>query len=166
MTRIDRVAEYSITRLRGDDELDEVAALEAQSFTNPWSRDMLSRELRNSDVARVYVMRRPDGYLLAFCGCWFVFDELHINTLAVQVEERRRGLATKLLRFLFAEATAAGLTRATLEVRRSNEAALKLYERLGFEVQGIRPNYYSQPVEDALVLWTGRLGFLDANPEP
>jgi ribosomal-protein-alanine N-acetyltransferase len=163
---MDRAADYSITRLSGTDDLDDVAALEAASFTNPWSRDMLARDLRNSDVARVYVLRAPDGHLLAFCGCWFVLDELHINTLAVKVEERRRGLATRLLRFVFAEATAAGLTRATLEVRRSNEAALKLYEQLGFEVQGIRPNYYSQPVEDALVLWSRKLGFLDSNPDP
>lgn len=166
MTRMDRAAEYSITRLSGNDDLDEVAALEAASFTNPWSRDMLARELRNSDVARVYVLRGTDGQLLAFCGCWFVSDELHINTLAVKIEERRRGLATRLLRFLFAEAADAGLTRATLEVRRSNEAALKLYQRLGFEVQAIRPDYYSQPVEDALVLWSRKLGFLDANPDP
>jgi len=162
---MERAAEYSITRLHGGDDLDEVAALEAESFTNPWSREMLARDLRNSEVARVYVMRNPDGHLLAFCGCWFVFDELHINTLAVKVEERRRGFATKLLQFLFAEAAAAGLSRATLEVRRSNEAALRLYERLGFEVQGIRPNYYSQPVEDALILWSRKLGFLDSNPE-
>lgn len=166
MTRMDRVDEYSITRLSRDDDLDEVAALEAASFTNPWSRDMLARELHNSDVARVYVLRGPDGQLLAFCGCWFVFDELHINTLAVRIEERRRGLATRLLRFLFAEAAASGLTRATLEVRRSNEAALRLYERLGFEVRAIRPNYYSQPLEDALVLWSRKLGFLDANTDP
>ena len=163
---MDGAAEYSITRLTEHDDLDEVAALEAASFTNPWSRDMLLRELRNSDVARVYVMRGRDGQLLAFCGCWFVLDELHINTLAVKLEERRRGLATKLLRYLFAEAAAAGLTRATLEVRRSNEAALKLYERLGFEVQAIRRNYYSKPVEDGLVLWSRKLGFLDANPDP
>jgi [ribosomal protein S18]-alanine N-acetyltransferase len=163
---MDLAADYSITRLRGDDDLDEVAALEATSFTNPWSRDMLARELRNSDVARVYILRRAGGHLLAFCGCWFIFDELHLNTLAVKPEERRRGFATTLLRFIFAEAAAAGLTRATLEVRRSNEAALRLYERLGFEVQGIRPKYYAQPVEDALVLWSRKLGFLDSNPEP
>jgi [ribosomal protein S18]-alanine N-acetyltransferase len=163
---MDRTVEYVIRRLRGGDDLDDVVALEAQSFANPWSRDMLARELRNSEVARVYVLRRPDGHLLAFCGCWFVYEELHINTLAVQVEERRRGLATTLLRFVFAEATAAGLSRATLEVRRSNEAALRLYERLGFEVQAIRPNYYSQPVEDALILWSRKLSFLDSDPEP
>jgi ribosomal-protein-alanine N-acetyltransferase len=103
---------------------------------------------------------------LAFCACWLVADELHINTLAVKTEARRRGLATKLLRFAFAEASAAGATRATLEVRRSNEAALRLYERLGFEVRAIRPKYYSQPVEDGLILWSHKLGFLDSDTEP
>jgi len=158
--------EYSITRLSEDDDLDEVSALEAASFSNPWSRDVLARELRNRDVARVYVLRDPARLLLAFCGCWFVADELHINTLAVRDECRRRGHATRLLRFIFAEAAAAGIEHATLEVRRSNGAALKLYEGFGFTVKGVRQNYYSQPVEDALILWREKLGFLDSNPEP
>jgi|SRR6478752_3845005 ribosomal-protein-alanine N-acetyltransferase len=158
--------EYSITRLSEDDDLDEVVALEAASFTNPWSRDILTRELRNRDVVRVYVLRNAAGELLAFCGCWFITDELHINTLAVDSESRRRGHATRLLRFVLAEAAAAGARDATLEVRRSNDAALKLYERFGFEVKGVRPNYYTQPVEDALILWNRKLGFLDSNPEP
>jgi ribosomal-protein-alanine N-acetyltransferase len=106
------------------------------------------------------------GELLAFCGCWFIADELHINTLAVRAELRRRGLATRLLRFVLAGAAAAGLTHATLEVRRSNDAALKLYERFGFDIRGIRRNYYQRPVEDALILWSGKLGFLDSNSEP
>jgi len=79
---------------------------------------------------------------------------------------RRRGHATRLLRFVLAEATAAGVTRATLEVRRSNVAALRLYDQFGFQVGGIRPDYYIQPVEDALILWNQKLGFLDSNPEP
>jgi ribosomal-protein-alanine N-acetyltransferase len=158
--------EYSIARLSEDDDLDEVAALESASFSNPWSRDVLARELRNRDVARVYLLRDPARLLLAFCGCWFVADQLHINTLAVRDEFRRRGHATRLLRFIFAEAVAAGIESATLEVRRSNEAALKLYERFGFTVKGVRQNYYSQPVEDALVLWREKLGFLDSHPEP
>ncbi len=144
---------YSIARLTKDEDLDEVAALEAASFTNPWTREMLARELNNSDVARVYVMRGPDGRLLAFCTCWVVFDELHINTLAVTEERRREGLATRLLGFVFAEAAAAGVRRATLEVRRSNEPALRLYERLGFSVRAVRAGYYSHPEEDGLVLW-------------
>ncbi len=145
--------EYSIARLTTDEDLDEVAALEAASFTNPWTREMLARELSHSDVARVYVLRGPDDRLLAFCACWVVFDELHINTLAVTEERRREGLATRLLSFVFAEAAAAGVRRATLEVRRSNEPALRLYERLGFSVKAVRAGYYSQPEEDGLVLW-------------
>jgi [ribosomal protein S18]-alanine N-acetyltransferase len=163
---MDDGSEYSITRLFETDDLEEIAALEAASFTNPWSRDILVRELRNRDVVRVYALRNAGQELLAFCSCWFVADELHINTLAVRDDARRRGHATRLLRFVFAEAAAAGVQHATLEVRRSNGAALRLYERFGFAVKGIRPNYYSQPVEDALILWREKLGFLDSNPEP
>jgi len=144
---------YSIARLTRDEDLDEVAALEAASFTNPWTREMLARDLSHSDVSRVYVLRGPDGRLLAFCACWILFDELHINTLAVAAERRREGLATRLLGFVFDEAAAAGVRRATLEVRRSNEAALRLYERLGFAIKAVRNGYYSHPDEDGLVLW-------------
>lgn len=164
MTSFD--ASYTITRLHHGDNLDEVVALEAASFTNPWSRETLERDLRNIDVVRVYVLRHLDGELLGFCGCWFVYDELHINTLAIADQFRRQGHATRLLAFVFAEAVAAGITRATLEVRRSNEAALRLYEQFGFEVCGVRPDYYTQPVEDALVLWTRKLGFLNSDTEP
>jgi len=157
---------YSITRLHHGDDLGEVVALEAASFNNPWSRQALERDLRNTDVVRVYLLRDSEGRLLGFCGCWFVHDELHINTLAIADEFRRRGHATRLLRFVFTEAAAAGITQATLEVRRSNEAALRLYEQFGFEVGGVRPDYYTHPVEDALVLWSPKLGFLDSDTEP
>ena len=157
---------YSIRRLQHDDDLSDVVALEAAAFTNPWSRDTLERDLRNVDVVRLWVLEDSHGTLIGFCGCWFVFDELHINTLAVADQFRRRGYATLLLRFVLAEAAAAGITRATLEVRRSNEPALRLYQQFGFEVRGIRADYYTQPVEDALVLWSQKLGFLDSDTEP
>jgi len=157
---------YSIARMTRDDEIDEVAALEAASFTNPWTREMLARELSHSDVARVYGLRGPDGRLLAFCACWVVFDELHINTLAVVAHRRREGLATRLLAFLFAEAAAAGVCRATLEVRRSNEPALRLYERLGFSVKAVRTGYYTNPDEDGLVLWHDRFPELPSRAQP
>jgi len=157
---------YSITRLQHGADLDAVVALEAASFTNPWSREMLEHDLANADVARVYVLRDETGRLIGFCGCWFIYDELHINTLAVSEQHRRQGHATRLLRFVLAEAAARGITSATLEVRRSNEAALALYERFGFAIRGIRRDYYTKPVEDALVLWSEKPGFLDSNPEP
>jgi [ribosomal protein S18]-alanine N-acetyltransferase len=157
---------YWIRRLHYGDDLSNVVALEAAAFTNPWSRDTLERDLRNADVVRIYVLEDGVGRLIGFCGCWFVFDELHINTLAVADQFRRRGHATRLLRFVLAEAAAAGIARATLEVRRSNVAALRLYDQFGFEVRGVRPDYYTQPVEDALILWSQKLGFLDSNTEP
>jgi ribosomal-protein-alanine N-acetyltransferase len=151
-----------IERLTSPDDLDAVAALERASFTNPWTREMLARELAQSDVARVYVLRAPNHRVAAFCACWLIFDELHVNTIAVEAALRRQGLARRLLAHVFADAAAAGIHRATLEVRRSNEAALRLYEGLGFTVTAIRPRYYTHPEEDALILW--REGLATAEP--
>ena len=133
-------------------DLDAVAALEADTFTNPWTRDMLERELRQSDVARVYVVRLSGQRVAAFCACWLVYDELHINTIAVAANLRRQGIATALMSFLLTEAAAHGARRTFLEVRRSNVPAQRLYETLGFKETGVRKNYYSHPEEDALVL--------------
>jgi ribosomal-protein-alanine N-acetyltransferase len=142
-------------------DFDAIAALESESFTNPWPRETLIWELENSDVTRVYVLRDDGGNVAAFCVCWVIFDELHINTLAVAPAARRRGRATVLLRHVIAEAAASGATRATLEVRASNTAALALYGRLGFRVAATRPAYYVKPPEDALILWRDGL---DASP--
>jgi ribosomal-protein-alanine N-acetyltransferase len=82
-----------------------------------------------------------------------VLDELHINNLAVLPDLRRTGIGTRLLEFALKKGVELGARRATLEVRRSNEAARLLFERFGFSVAGVRVAYYSKPVEDALVLW-------------
>jgi ribosomal-protein-alanine N-acetyltransferase len=149
---------HTIERLVDEADMDDVAALEAAAFANPWTRDMLARELRHSSATRVYVLRTPERRVAAFCSCWWIVDELHINTVAVDEGLRRRGLAMALLGRVLAEAAAGGIEGATLEVRRSNAAALRLYERLGFTVEAVRPKYYSQPEEDALVLWKRGLG--------
>ena len=146
--RVERVRDADATA-----DIDAIVGLEAESFTNPWSRETLVWELRNSDVTRVYVLRDDEGRTLAFCSCWVIFDELHINTLAVAPAARRTGLATLLLRQVMAEAARAGARKATLEVRASNTAALALYSRLGFHVAAQRPRYYTRPEEDALILW-------------
>jgi ribosomal-protein-alanine N-acetyltransferase len=146
-------------------DLDAVAALEADAFTNPWNRDMLERELRQSEVARVYVLRLPGQPVAAFCTCWVIYDELHINTIAVDRSRRRQGLATALMRYVLEDAARGGAVRATLEVRRSNDAAQQLYQRLGFKVSAIRHRYYTQPEEDALILWLDRLDHSIPDPE-
>ncbi len=142
-----------IERVTSERDLDAVAALEATCFTNPWTREMLEREVRESSVARVYVLRDPVGEVVAFCTCWMIVDELHINTVAVDPARRRAGLATSLMRQIMTEAARSGVTKATLEVRASNGAARQLYAKLGFVESGVRAGYYSQPDEDAVILW-------------
>jgi ribosomal-protein-alanine N-acetyltransferase len=146
----------TVERLRDPNaaaDIDAVAALEAESFTNPWPREQLVWELTNSDVTRVFVLRDERGGIVAFCLCWVIFDELHINTLAVAAAERLKGRGTLLMRHVLAETSNEGARKATLEVRASNQAALALYERLGFRVTATRPGYYTNPDEDALILW-------------
>jgi [ribosomal protein S18]-alanine N-acetyltransferase len=148
-----RGSDVRIERITDDRDLDAIVALEAESFTNPWARETLEWELKNSDVTFIYVLRLDNGTIAAFCVCWIIFGELHINTVAVAPAERRRGLATALLRHVMAEAAARDANRATLEVRASNIPALKLYERLGFRITATRSGYYTKPEEDALILW-------------
>jgi ribosomal-protein-alanine N-acetyltransferase len=137
-------------RLVQPDESDllSIAALESTSFSNPWTPEALL-EMVSSEVTQLYVARYG-RQIVAFCACWVIAGELHINTLAVDGDLRRRGIATKLVQHVLAETA---VTKATLEVRRSNTAALKLYEGLGFSPTAIRKRYYSNPDEDALILW-------------
>ncbi len=151
MTGDDRA--FVILRATPEDDLRDVEALQRRAFTNAWSADAIRWELQNTDVARLYLLRTADGVLVAYCACWMVFDELHINSLAVDVPWRRRGLARRLLGDVVRDAVGAGAQSATLEVRRSNTAARQLYERLGFRVEAVRRDYYQDPREDALVLW-------------
>ena len=107
-------------------DLEPVEALQRQTFTNPWGADAIRWELENSDVARLYVLEASGGALVAYCACWMIFDELHINSLAVDHAWRRHGAARTLLAHVLSDAARAGATGATLEVRRSNEPACAL----------------------------------------
>jgi ribosomal-protein-alanine N-acetyltransferase len=138
-------------------DLEAVAGLQSRTFTNPWAADALRWELENTDVARLYVAHASSGAVIGYCACWLVFDELHVNSLAVESEWRRHGVARRLWQRAAADARAEGARSATLEVRRSNEAARALYEALGFRVEGVRHNYYQNPREDALILWNRHL---------
>jgi len=144
---------FWITPLEGDADLDGVLAVEAESFTNPWTRDMYAWELQNRNVCHIYVVRTADCPVAGFCAFWLVFDEIHINNVAVLPQFRGRGVGTMLMRHVLAEGRRLGASRATLEVRASNRRAIELYERLGFHVAATRRNYYTHPVEDALILW-------------
>jgi [ribosomal protein S18]-alanine N-acetyltransferase len=149
---------WTIERLVDATDVAGVAEVERRSFSNPWTEEMLAAEVRNAEVAHVYVIRTPEAPVAGYASFWLVFDELHINNVAVSPELRGRGLGTALMEHILRQGELIGGRSATLEVRRSNEDALRLYQRLGFRITGIRPRYYTNPVEDALILWRHELG--------
>jgi ribosomal-protein-alanine N-acetyltransferase len=133
-------------------DLDAIDAIEQHSFKSPWSRDTFRAELLR-EWARVDVARQ-DGRLVAFCNYWLVTTELHILALATHPDYRGRGIARQLLDHVLDVARQTGCSLATLEVRRSNVPAIKLYERAGFKTVHVRARYY-QDDEDALVMLRG-----------
>ena len=153
--------ELVVEPLSSEADLDAVAALEERCFSNPWTREMLANELLRSETTRVFIARLPGSGVAGFCACWFVADELHVNTIVIDFPFRRQRLGWFLMLSVMLEAARQGATRATLEVRESNEAARRLYEGLGFTVTARRARYYSQPEEDALILWHEGLSKLD-----
>ena len=147
------VPRYWIEPLADDGDLEGVLEVEAESFTNPWTRDMYSWELQNRSMCHIFVVRTDECRVAGFCAFWLVFDEIHINNIALRPGFRAQGMGSALLERVLSEGRGLGARRATLEVRASNTAARRLYERLGFYVAGVRRDYYTSPVEDALVLW-------------
>lgn len=133
-------------------DVPEVAALERQIFTMPWSENGFISSLRSKDT--LYLVARENGILAGYCGFLQSFDEADITNVAVALEARGRGVGQKMLAELMRRGKDRGILRYTLEVRISNTAAVHLYEKRGFVSAGIRKNFYEKPQEDALIMWT------------
>lgn len=138
----------TVTRLTAA-HLGAVEALEKEVFPHPWSAEALA--LLCGDSAFGFVCEK-EGELLAYGGMLTVLDEGQITNIATAPAARRQGCGEAVLTALLEEARARGLAFVTLEARVSNEAALGLYEKLGFRVVGSRPHFYTAPVEDALLM--------------
>jgi len=141
-----------IEPLDGEDDLAGVMEIDRLSFATPWSRQMYDAELGNPGVSFLAVLRTADCRVAGYCSYWIVLDEVLINNVAVRPEYRGRGLGRRLVEHILRSGATLGLARALLEVRRGNEPARQLYEKLGFTRIGVRRDYYNAPVEDALVL--------------
>src|SRR5262249_37708072 len=136
-------------------DLDAIDEIERHSFATPWPRSAfeaeLTRELARLDVARA-------GAVVGFCNYWIVSDpeagggELHILAIATHPDHRRAGVGAALLAHALAQGRASHCTLATLEVRRGNTPAIRLYERAGFRTVHVRAGYYQDNAEDALVM--------------
>ena len=134
----------------GEGDLDAIDEIERLSFPAPWPKETFAGELRR-EWARIDVGRVGD-LIVGFNNYWIVAAELHILAIATHPEARGRGFGRRLLDHALAQAAASGCQLATLEVRRSNHAAIALYERAGFQTVHVRANYYQDDGEDALVM--------------
>ena len=133
-------------------DLDTVEEIERASYPTPWSRSMFVAELRKPSSLAIGA-HAGEGELVGYAFVSRYVDAWHVMNIAVATGLRRRGIATALLERLF-ELTATDPRRGhTLEVRASNAAAIRLYERLGFEARGIRRGYYTDNREDAVIMW-------------
>ncbi|WP_246798121.1 ribosomal protein S18-alanine N-acetyltransferase [Alkalibacter rhizosphaerae] len=131
--------------------LDAILSLERSAFAIPWSRGMFEEELKNP-LARYYVLQL-ESQVVGYAGMWVVLNEGHITNIAVAPSNRRMGIGKRLLEHLLGEGEKMGVDSFTLEVRKSNGAALALYGSCGFVPAGIRKKYYSDNGEDAVIMW-------------
>ena len=134
-------------------DLGAVQAIERASFTAPWPPHAYRTELETNRLAH-YLVGRIGDEIVAYAGMWVMVDEAHITTFAVHPAWRRRRIGERLLLALIDLALDRRAREATLEVRLSNLAARRLYEKYGFRPVGIRPRYYSDDGEDALIMTT------------
>jgi ribosomal-protein-alanine N-acetyltransferase len=137
-------------------DIDAVHAIERRSFAVPWPDEAYRNELLGNRLAS-YVVARADDEVVAFAGLWIMVDEAHVTTFAVDPAWRRRGVGERMLLALLDLAVERRAREATLEVRLSNMPARRLYEKYGFRPVGIRPRYYSDNGEDALIMTTEAL---------
>lgn len=134
-------------------DLPEVEAIERASFTTPWPPNAYRSELSENRLAS-YLVAWIGDRVVGYAGMWLMVDEAHITTFAVHPSWRRRRIGERLLLAMLDLAATRRAREATLEVRVSNLAARRLYEKYGFRPVGVRPRYYSDDGEDALVMTT------------
>lgn len=128
----------------------QVAELEKLCFSMPWSENAISGELTNP--LSLWIVAIEAGKVVGYVGSQSVMGEADMMNLAVQPEYRRKGIGRGLVQTLVHRLSKNGVYSLTLEVRASNETAITLYRNLGFAQVGRRPNYYTNPREDALIL--------------
>lgn len=139
-----------IRRMRESD-LEDAARLEKRYFSVPWTREQLGESLQSGQY--LFLVAEEDGQVAGYAGLLRVMDEGDITNVVVDEAYRGKGLGTRLMAALLEEGRGCGMKEFTLEVRVSNQRAIRLYESLGFVQEGVRKRFYERPVEDALIMW-------------
>jgi ribosomal-protein-alanine N-acetyltransferase len=136
-------------------DLEQVIAIDQKSFSLPWPESSFQYELNHNDSSRCWVAEiwsAGGPVIVAMAVVWFIIDEVHIATIAVDPEYRRLKIGQKLLAAILRDALSLGAQHAFLEVRETNIAARAMYRRFGFLEVGKRPHYYSDTQEDAILM--------------
>ena len=142
--------EIVVRELREED-IPELSRIEAEAFSMPWSEEAFRELLTRSYCT--YLVALADGKLVGCCGYTDSFHEATIDNVVVASAYRNCGIAQAMLQKLMEQGVASGVEAYTLEVRVSNLTAIHIYEKLGFQSEGIRPGFYEKPVEDAMIMW-------------
>lgn len=137
-------------RLLEEKDITQITQIEQLSFSSPWSKQSFYEELENS-LARYWVWEREGGIVGGYLGSWIIMDEVQITNIAIHPDYRRERGAYLLLEHMFAYIKKENLFSAALEVRPSNEPAIRLYQKFGFQEIGRRVGYYQDNHEDALI---------------
>ena len=146
------------------ERLDEILQVEQACFSAPWTRKMMKAELTGNPFAHFLVALDATGAIVGYHCFWIVFEELRVMNLAVRESMRRNGIARALVTEALQKGLAQAAPRAVLEVRASNQAARTLYQLMGFTTVSTRPQYYSNPVEDAILMQMAPLVVLPHAP--
>ncbi len=142
------------TRELSASDLKVVQAIEQESFHDSWAVESWLAEL-NSSITK-YIVLEQEGIIKGFAGFWLIAGEAQVTRVAVAKDERGKGLGKMLTEALVAAAWKEGAEAVTLEVRKSNLTAQTVYAKTGFTVSGVRPNYYEDNREDAIIMWLYR----------
>ena len=134
-------------------DLAAIETIERRSYPTPWSRSMFAGELAKPSSLCLGAFEGDEEELVGYLIISRYVDAWHVMNVAVAPEHRKRGIATALLDRLFELTAGDGRRGYTLEVRVSNDVAIRLYERAGFKPRGIRRGYYTDNREDALIMW-------------
>ena len=141
------------------DDVDGVIEIEQSAYgDHHWSKESFLNEISN-ELARYYSLYTPNGILAGYAGCWHILEEAHITTIAIRPEYRRKKFGEALLKKIIDDCYSEKIKYITLEVRVSNEPAIKLYSKYGFSSFGTRKAYYQDNNEDALIMWTKNIFF-------
>ena len=133
-------------------DIASLGVIAEKAFGAAWTREMLETDIAN-EQAHYLCAVTDDGKIAGYIGYWQVLDEGHVMTVAVDEDCRRQGIGEAVVREMIRTGYERGILYWTLEVRVGNTRAVRLYEKCGFELAGIRPRYYSDPVEDAGIYW-------------